>query len=445
MQQYNNYDDTHNIINDIHTIIPGGAHTYSKGADQFPQNCPKVFQRGEDCYLYDTLGKQYLDWGMGLRSVTIGYNHPDINVGAKLGMERGNNLTLPSTLEYEAAKLFCKTVGTDMVKFAKNGSNVTTAAVKLARAYTNKSYVLCCNQPFFSFDDWFIGTTEINKGIPLCNYSLTKRFNYNDLDGLTDLFNELNNDVACVIMEPITSEYPKKYDDNTTFLEKVRQLCTERGTVLIFDEMILGFRYSMQGAGRSLGVHADLLTFGKGIANGFSVAALTGKREIMNLCGINEEGKERVFLLSSTHGAEMSSMGALIQTINFYKSRNVIAHIWHIGSMFINELNNIAQECKVNEYFKVEGTPCSPVYITLNKNKERCLKFKTLFMQEMVKYDIIIPYIAPCYAHMEYDVSRTCSAAKKAFHIYKQALEDEDGVDKYLCGPSIKPVFRKYN
>ena len=439
---------TNQNYDDIADIIPGGSHTYSKGADQFPTNCPKVFQRGEDCYLYDTNSKQYIDYGMGLRSVTIGYNHPQINAGARVGMERGNNLTRPSTLEYHAAKLFIQTVGTDMVKFAKNGSSVTTAAIKLARAWTGKQYVVCCNQPFFSFDDWFIGSTVVDRGVPRQHSDLTLKFDYNDLDKLEYLFAtykgpDLKSNIAALIMEPITSIQPTIYEDGENFLQKVRKLCDKYSVVLIFDEMITGFRYSMQGAGASFGVRADLLTFGKGIANGFSVAALTGRRDIMQLGAINQEGTERVFLLSSTHGAEMSSLGALIETINFYKSRNVIKHIWRLGRLLKDGLNKTAIEIGISDYFRVEGLDSSPIYITLDQTKTPCLKFRTLFAQEMIRYAVIIPYIAISYSHMDYDIDTTIRAARQAFIIYKQALEE--GVDKYLEGPSIKPVFRKYN
>lgn len=437
-----NINNTCVIREDIETIIPGGTHTYSKGDDQFPVNCPKLFERGDTCYLYCMKGNKFLDYGMGLRSVTVGYNNDIVNNGAINGITKGNNLTKASTLELEAAKLFVNTVGTDMVKFAKNGSNVTTAAVKLSRAYNNKQYVIRCNQPFFSFDDWFIGTTVVNRGVPCDHYKYTLQFNYNDLDGLIKLFEEYDKNISCLIMEPITKDMPQMFGEDN-FLVKVRELCDKYNVVLIFDEMITGFRYGIRGAGIEFGVKADLLTFGKGIANGFSIAALTGKREIMDLGNINKIGHERVFLLSSTHGAEMSSLGALIETIKLYNDKNIIKHIWEYGKDLIRLINNISKDYGIYDYFKLEGLDCSPVIITLNKNKEPCLKFRTLFLQEMIKNGVLIPYISISYSHGPKELIHTVSAVKKSLKIYKLAINTD--IDKYLEGRPIKPVFRKYN
>ncbi len=431
------------VIPEIEKVIPGGAHTYSKGNDQFPINCPQLFEKGYKCYLYDQNGNKLLDYGMGLRSVTVGYSREEINAGAINGMLKGNNLTKASTMELEAAKLFVKTVGTEMVKFAKNGSNVTTAAVKLARAYNNKRYVVRCNQPFFSFDDWFIGTTTVSKGVPCEHYKYTKCFNYNDIESLEKLFEEHRDDICSVIMEPVTKDLPKQYEDGTNFLTRVRDLCDKNNTVLIFDEMITGFRYGMKGAGAEFGVTADLLTFGKGIANGFSIAALTGKREIMDLGNIHTPGHERVFLLSSTHGAEMSSLGALIETIKMYTDHNIIDHIWKYGEQLITTVNQISKDKGVYDYIRLEGLVCSPTIVTNNKDREPCFKFRTLFMQEMIKNGVLMPYIAVSYSHKEDEFDITVSAFAKTIDVYRSALETD--INNYLIGRPIKPVFRKYN
>jgi glutamate-1-semialdehyde 2,1-aminomutase len=424
----------------MNKIIPGGAHTYSKGSDQFPSNCPKLFSHGKDSYLFDINNNKYLDYGMGLRSVTIGYGNEYICKNAIDNLIKGNNLTLPSVTEYDAAKLFTEVTGFDMVKFAKNGSNVTTAALKLARAYTGKKYIACCkDHPFFSFDDWFIGSTVINNGVPEEHSSFTLKFNYNDINSVLTLFKSYK--LAAIILEPITITSP--IIDNINFLKEIRKLCDQYGTVLIFDEMITGFRWSIKGAGHYYDVKPDLATFGKGIANGFSVAALVGKKEIMDYGGIDNPDIPRTFLLSSTHGAEMCSLGALISTIHIYQKHDVIGHIWSYGTQLMNGINSISKKLEIDAYFKILGSPCSPYYITLNINHEHSLEFRTLFMQEMINNKIIMPYIAISYSHGDIELQKTFEGIEQSLIIYKKALFD--GIHLYLKSNIVKPVFRKIN
>ena len=297
----------------LHQLIPGGAHTYSRGDDQFPYNTPSILERGEGAYLFDIIGTKYLDYGMGLRSVNIGYANREIAEAMFAEALKGNNLTRASLTELRAAELIVNLIDSvDMVKFAKHGSSVTTAAVKLARAYTKKKYI-CVPQehPFFSFDDWFIGSTPLTRGIPEENLQLTLKFNYNDIASLEKLFKEYPNQIACVILEPATNISPCLNCDrnitscnqcgNVNFLKQVQQICNHEKAVFILDEMITGFRWHLKGAQYYYDVQPDLCTFGKAMANGFAVAALCGKKEIMKIGGILDEGSERVLLTSTTH------------------------------------------------------------------------------------------------------------------------------------------------
>lgn len=419
------------MSDDLSNYVPSGCMTYSKGNDQYSSNCPKLFTHGSGAYLYDN-DKKFLDYGMGLRSVILGYGEESVCQRAIKEMLKGNNLSRPSYLELEVAKLFTEITGFDMVKFAKNGSNVTTSAIKLARAYTGKKYILACNQPFFSFDDWFIGTTLCDFGIPEEHYKYTIKFEYNDYDGIKKILEE-NTDIAGIIMEPVTTIEPIN-----DYLIKIRQLCDLHNIVLIFDEMITGFRWDFPSAGNYFNVKPDLATFGKAIANGFSVSVLAGKKQIMD--PLNK--KEKIFLLSSTHGAEMCALGGLIGTIEFFKNNNVIEHIWKYGEKLITEINNIAKELEINEYFIIKGYPCSPYYLTYDQNKQISLEYKTLFVQEMINNGVIMSYIAISFSHKENELNITLNAVKKSLIIYKQALIN--GIDKYLIGQAIKPVFRKY-
>jgi len=420
--------------------IPGGAHTYSRGHDQYPINAPQILKRGKGAYVYDENENELLDYGMALRAVNLGYANKEINEAALEQIQFGNNLTLPSMIELEAAELLIDLIDSiDMVKFTKNGSTATTAAIKLSRAHTNRHLVArCAEQPFFSYDDWFIGSTPVTKGIHKNDVASTKMFNYNNIDSLEKLFEEYPNEIACVILEPSSSEHPK---DN--FLYKVKELCHRNGAVFILDEMITGFRWHMKGAQHYYNIEADLCTFGKAMANGFSVAAVAGKREIMQHGSIEFEGTERLFLLSTTHGAEMNGLGAFVETMKYMQENNVVEHLWTYGKKLIDLMNKTAKDFGIEKNFVAAGVDCSPYYLTFDNNGDNSLELRTLFSQEMIKNRVLIPWIAISYAHGEKELELTKIALEKTFKVYKKALDE--GYEKYLIGDVIKPVFRKYN
>jgi glutamate-1-semialdehyde 2,1-aminomutase len=420
--------------------IPGGAHTYSRGFDQYPSNAPKILKSGKGAYTYDNFGNSFLDYGMALRAVNLGYANDTVNKAAWEQIENGNNLTRASMIELEAAEILIDMIDSvDMVKFTKNGSTATTAAIKLSRAYTGRQVVARCqDHPFFSYDDWFIGSTEMKKGVSEKDVKDTKLFGYNDINSLKSLFEKYPNEIACVILEPSSTEHPK---DN--FLQKVKHLCNEKGAIFVLDEMITGFRWHIKGAQHYYKVEADLCTFGKAMANGFSVAAVAGKREIMELGSIEFKGRERLFLLSTTHGAEMSGLGAFVETMRYMQKNDVVAHIWNYGEKLINMLNEIAKDFKIEKNFIAGGVECNPYYLTLDKSGQNSLGLRTLFAQEMIKNGILMPWIALSYSHGEKELIKTKLAVIKTFKIYKKAVDE--GFEKYLDGDVIKPVFRKYN
>ena len=442
-------------------VIPGGSHTYSRGADTFPYNAPEILERGKGVYIFDNKGKKFLDYGMGLRSVNIGYAEKSINKAAIRAINKGNNLTRPSIIELESAELFTSLIkDADMVKFAKNGSTTVTAAVKLARAYTRKKIVLrCAEQPFFSYDDWFIGSTKVQRGITDETIKLTKKFHYNDIESLKKIVKKYKNKIACVVLEPSSTEHPKinkndpklcksegvfiNFKKENHFLKQVEKVCKENGIVFILDEMITGFRWDLKGAQNFYGVNPDLSTFGKAMANGFSVAAVCGKRKIMELGSITNKKEERVFLLSTTHGAEMNGLSAFIETVKFLKKKNVIKHNWEYGKKLVFEGNKIAEKLGIIENFHFSGIACSPYYNCLDDKKVNSLEFRTLFIQEMIKNKILIPWISIAYRHSENDLNKTLESLEKSLFVYKKALKN--GVKRYLNGHIIKPVFRKYN
>ena len=422
----------------IHNIIPGGAHTYSRGDDQFPSNAPAVLIKGKGAYSWGSDGKKYLDYGMGLRAVSIGYANKDIDNAAIKEIKKGNNLTKASMTEFLAAEKMLELFPEmDMVKFAKNGSTVTTSAVKLARAYTGRKYIVRCKEhPFFSYDDWFIGDTVMDRGVPEEIKNLTLNFEFNNIESLRNIFNKHKNEIACVILEPTTHIEPKK-----GFLKEVKEITHKNNAILIFDEVSCSFRVDY-AVYHKYGVVPDLVTVGKAIANGYAVDALLGKREIMNLGGIYHN-QERVFLISTTFGASMAGLGALMATIDYYKKNSVLRYLLEYSKKLKEDVNKVSESFNLKEYFYFEGTSGRLNYVTKDENKDNSYKFRTLFSQEMIKNGILIPWIAPSFSHKEKELEETLIAIEKTLKIYKKALEN--GIDKYVKPPFIKPVFRKYN
>lgn len=449
------------ITNRLLKVIPGGSHTYSRGADTFPENAPSILERGKGVYIFDHNNKKYLDYGMGLRSVNIGYAENLINNAAIDAIKKGNNLTRPSMVELKAAELIVSLIDeADMVKFTKNGSTAVTAAVKLARAYTGKKIVLrCAEQPFFSFDDWFIGSTKVPRGVTNEAKRLTKKFHYNDIESLKKQIIKFKNRIACVVLEPSSTECPKinknfsnccnkaicdrNFKKENHFLKQVEKLCKKNNIVFVLDEMITGFRWHLKGAQHFYGVKPDISTFGKAMANGFSVSAICGKKKIMELGSITNTKQERVFLLSTTHGAEMNGLSAFIETVRFLKKNRVIKHNWDYGSKLIKESNRISKKIGIQDYFSFAGIACSPFFTCLDNNKKNSLEFRTLFIQEMLKHGILMPWISIAFRHSDSSLKKTLIALEKTLYIYKKALKN--GVRKYLKGHVIKPVFRKFN
>ena len=445
----------------LNSVIPGGAHTYSRGFDQFPTNAPQVLDRGEGAYVWDADGRRYLDYGMALRAVTLGYAYPSVVEAAYREMLKGNNLTRASLVELQAAELIVDLIpSADMVKFAKNGSNVTTAAAKIARAHTGRPYICIPRQhPFFSFDDWFIGTTPMARGIPESHVSTTLVFDYGDAASLEALFAKYPNQIAGVLLEPATTQTPCPPSCTNTlsrqspchacphtagnFLRVVERLCRTNGALFILDEMITGFRWHLRGAQHFFGVDPDITTFGKAMANGFAVAALVGKREVMQVGAIDRPGMERTFLLSTTHGGEMSGLAAFIETVRVYQEKSVCEHLWSYGEKLRAGLTSVAKECGVHEHFRMDGPSISLNYLTFDAKKAPSLDFRTLYSQEMIRKGVLMPWIAVSLAHGDGELNQTLEAARHALTVYARALSD--GIERHLEGPAIKPVFRKFS
>jgi len=432
-------DKARRLQSRAHELIPGGAHTYAKGDDQFPEIAPSHIVRGSGCHAWDVDGHEYIEYGMGLRSVTLGHGYQSVVDAVARCLPNGTNFTRPSVLEVECAEAFLRNIpGSQMVKFSKDGSDTTTAAVRLARAHTGRDLVArCTDQPFFSVDDWFIGSTAMNAGIPKATRDLTLGFRYNDLSDLQTLFANYPAQIACIILEAETTVPPAP-----GYFAGLQRLCRENGVVFILDEMITGFRWHNGGAQAEYGIDPDLSTFGKGLGNGFSVSALAGKKEIMERGGISHSG-ERVFLLSTTHGAETHSLAAAIEVMHIYRTEPVVEHLHRVGSTLKTEINAIADKLGISAFFEVLGRPCNLVYATRDPQGQPSQDFRTLFLQELVKQGILAPSLVVSYSHGDSEISRTIAAVENALKIYSQALESSPA--RYLVGPSVRPVFRRHS
>lgn len=423
----------------INNLIPGGGHTYAKGDDQFPEFNAPYITKGKGSHVWDIDGNEYIEYAMGLRAVTLGHAYDPVNKAVINQLEQGTIFNRPSPIELKCAENLLEITdnGHEMVKFAKNGSDVTTAAIKLARAYTGREMVAVCkNHPFFSVDDWFIGSTPLDAGIPKVIREMTVKFNYNDPQSLITLFAQYPGRIAAVILEPEKETAPQ---DN--FLEKVKEICHQNGAVFILDEIISGFRYHIGGCQKLYNIQPDLTTFGKALANGYSLAALAGKRELMQLGGLNHN-KERVFLLSNTFGSENHHLAAAIATMNVYKEYDVVKYLYDAGDALRTGLEISINELGLNGHFGLFGKSCCLMYGTKDQDLQPSQPFRTLFLQETIKRGLLMPSLIVSYSHTPKDIDFTIENIHEALVVYKKALNE--GVGKYLEGTPVKPVFRKF-
>ncbi len=431
----------------IHKLIPGGAHTYSKGDDQFPLLSPAAISHGKDAYVWDIDGNKYLDCSMGLTSVSLGHAYKPVLDAVSLELKNGVNFQRPSVLEKETAEKFLSLLPQhDMIKFAKNGSIVTTAAVKLARAFTGRKLVAFPgDHPFYSYDDWFIGTTTCNKGVPNEFSELSVTFKSCDINSLKQLFERYPGQIACVITEPEKSPCGNGCNCSQSpavFLKEAIDLAHQEGALFIIDEMVSGFKSAFPGSMTKYDLKPDMATWGKGIANGFSFCALTGTKEIMELGGITNIGEEKVFLISTTHGGETHAMAAANATIDVFQQQDVINHNHQIGDALIKGCKEAIIATGLNNL--VDIIPCNWLVSFSFKDSQGQISagMRTLAMQEMIKRGVLFQgAFSPCFSHSSDDVEYFTDAFYETIQELKKA--NENGVKSLLIEEAAKPVFRR--
>ncbi|MGD9794622.1 MAG: glutamate-1-semialdehyde 2,1-aminomutase [Acidimicrobiia bacterium] len=419
----------------LEALVPGGAHTYAKGPDQFPERSPGVISHGSGCHVWDVDGNEFIEYGMGLRAVGLGHAYPAVVEAVRSSLSLGTNFTRPAAMELECAERLAAVVeGTEMVKFTKDGSTATSAALKLARAATGRTKVaVCAEHAFFSYDDWFMSTTTMDGGIRPVDLADTVSFHYNDLDSVRAMFSANAGSIAAVFLEAARTEPPRD-----GFLQGLRDICTAEGAVLVFDEMITGFRYHRRGAQQLYDVRPDLSTWGKALANGFSVSALCGSREIMRL-GSRQRPLDNVFLLSTTHGAESCSLAAAMATMDVYEHEPVVEHLYRQGAKLAAGLRAAAARHGVSSQVNPVGFDCNLMFSTLDAQGHPSQAMRTLFLQETTARGVLMPSLVVSYSHSDSDIDKTLEAIDGALAVYAKALED--GPDRFLIGSPSRTVF----
>ena len=424
----------------MHRLVPGGAHTYARGDDQMPEAMPVVIARGAGCRVEDLDGNRYVEYGMGLRAVTLGHAHAGVTAAAAEWLARGAGFSRPASVERDAAEAFLGLIsGAERVKFCKDGSSATTAAVKLARAATGRDLVAVCTaHPFLSQDDWFIGTTEMDAGIPAAVRGLT--IGFHDPAGLAALFDARPGEVACVVIEATRGA-----DDPTETLRAVQALCRAHGAVFVLDEMITGFRWHARGAQGLYGVTPDLSTFGKALANGFAVSALAGRADLMDLGGL-ETDADRVFLLSSTHGAETHALAAAVATMQIYAESgpdgDPVRAMDRAGARLRRGAEQAIEAAGVAGFVGVAGRDSNLVFTTADAAGRLSQPYRTLMLQELTRRGVLGPSFVVSAAHDDDAIDETIDAFSAACRVYRDAL-DAGSVDAFGVGRPVQPAIRR--
>jgi glutamate-1-semialdehyde 2,1-aminomutase len=409
--------------------IPLGTQTFSKSKTQFPHGVsPFYAARAEGSRLWDADGNEYIDFISSLASVTLGYNDPDVTAAVRRQLEDGVIFSLPHPIEIEVSEIIVDMVPcADAVRFGKNGSDATAGCVRIARAFTGRDHVAVCG--YHGWQDWYIGSTARYRGVPDATRALTHRFEYNNLESLHKLLSERPNEFAAVVMEPMTMVAPAE-----GFLEGVAELTRKHGALLVFDEVITGFRFANGGAQEYFGVTPDLTALGKGIANGYPLSAVAGRGDVMKLM-------EEIFF-SFTMGGEALSLAAAKAALTKIKREPVVATLRRRGERILAGVNERIKKHGIGHFARTAGHPSWTFVILSDTPTNSQYEIKTLFQQETLARGIMtLGTHNLTYAHSDADVDRLFQVYDEVFPILREAV-DEGAMKQYLkCAP-LQPLFR---
>lgn len=409
--------------------IPMGTQTFSKSRTQYPHGVSPYFvTRGRGSHVWDVDGNEYTDFIMSLCAVTLGYGDSDVDSAVRLQLEDGVIFSLPHPLEVKVAESIVNMVPcAEMVRFGKNGSDATSGAIRVARAFTGRDHVAACG--YHGWQDWYIGATARNLGVPGSTRELTHLFTYNDIDSLRQILAEHPDDVAAVIMEPMNVVEPR-----AGFLEEVGELARANGAVFVFDETITGFRFANGGAQEYFGVTPDLATFGKGLANGYPVSAVAGRADIMRLM-------EEVFF-SFTFGGETLSLAAALATMVKLRREPVLATIAQRGRLLTDGLAAIVDRQGAGEFLSVSGHPAWSFLNIGDAGSCTSYGLKTLLEQEL----FAAGYLGygthnMCFAHSDADVAGLLQVYEDVVPKMVDAVVNDALRDHLRCEPLV-PLFK---
>ena len=430
-------------------IIPYGSQTYSKGVKAFSDGVsPKFLARGKGCQVWDVDGNKFIDYVMGNQPLILGYADKEVNNAVKKQLNFGSTFSLSNKLEIDVAQLLVKHIpDAEGARFGKNGADATTIAVRLSRAITKRDHIAFCG--YHGWHDWFIGTTDLNSGVPKFNNQLAHAFTYNNLSSLEKIFSKFKNKIACVIMEPITVNGPmciKKTNDcsklcknycQNNFLSEVKKLCKKNGSLLVFDEVVTGFRYSLGGAQKLTGVIPDLSCWAKAMSNGIPISAITGKWEYIKFL-------EKTFF-SFTYGGDCIGLAAAKATINKLEKKNVIKHLYKVGEHLKKGLNELIKIYNLDFLLNCDGYACRSV-MTIKKfgKYQKPLITKTLIQQELMFRGVLwSQYHSISYSHKIEHINYSLNAFEDALKKLSIIIKNNKNIENYLLGKPCETVFSR--
>jgi glutamate-1-semialdehyde aminotransferase/spore coat polysaccharide biosynthesis protein SpsF (cytidylyltransferase family) len=410
-------------------VIPGCAQTFSKSYTQYVQGVSPIFlERGKGCRAWDVDGNEYIDYVQGLLPNILGYGCEEVNAAVTSQLADGHSFSLPHPLEVRLAERLTRLIPcAEMVRFGKNGSDATSGAIRAARAYTNRERIACCG--YHGWQDWYIGVTTRNLGVPESVRNLTHTFPYNDLKALNNLFNEYPGEIAAVIMEPFNFVEPEQ-----GYLQGVKDLAHRNGALVIFDEICTGFRFGLGGAQKRYGVIPDMACFGKAMANGFPLSCIVGSAVVMKIF-------EEIFF-SFTFAGEVASMAASMKVIDILEETDALAQINEHGKILQNGFNAMAKQSGLADRLECIGNPSWALLKFRDTSGNESLFERSLFQQEAIKRKILLLTTHNVTAaHDDSAIEFTLEAYASIFKTLSDWLS-EPNPSSFLEGPMIQPVFR---
>jgi glutamate-1-semialdehyde 2,1-aminomutase len=425
----NRYSKSIEHLNRAERTIPLGSQTFSKSRAQYPVGVsPLYVAKAKGAEIWDIDGNRYIDLVSALASVTLGYGDKYVEAAVKKQLKLGVSMSLPGILEAEVAELIVEMVpSAEMVRFGKNGTDATSAAVRLARAYTGRNHIIVCG--YHGWQDWYIGSTTRNKGVPDSVSALTHKFEYNNIASLEILLNEHEGEIAAVIMEPMNVGYPAP-----GFLESVQQLTRNAGALLVFDETITGFRFARGGAQELFGVTPDLSTFGKGMANGFPISAIAGRRDVMM-------EMEEIFF-SGTFGGELLSLAAAKVVLQRHLTEDICGKLHLAGQALAEQTEMAIKENSLKSEINTSGHP-SWRFINWNSTEKYSAgEIKSYFMQEVFKRGVLVLSTHNItLAHTPRTITEIVDVYNQSFSKLHRVLESQTLREELIVAP-LKPLFK---